>query len=276
MHDLGDTIRLAAECRDAAGTLANAVTAALTITLPDGTTTSPAVTNPPAQTGRYTVDYVTVQPGRHAVRWQFTTPASAYSDVFDVAEASPPLILSLAKAKAHLEIGADVTAFDEELRDWLASVTRGVEHFAGVCVRRTVIEKHDVGTVQQLALRRTPVLSVTSVAAVRTGGTSYDPAGLDVDGPTGIVERLDGGTMTGPLRVTYVPGRAVVPPNLLTAARIILQHLWRTRYGGSRAAGGLGGGDDFSVTEPLPGFGYAIPNRAMQLLEPDRLPPGIA
>jgi hypothetical protein len=32
---------------------------------------------------------------------------------------------------------------------------------------------------------------------------------------------------------------------------------------------------DFDVTEPVVGFGYAIPNRALQLLEPYRLPPGV-
>jgi hypothetical protein len=57
-----------------------------------------------------------------------------------------------------------------------------------------------------------------------------------------------------------------------SASRIILQHLWRTRQGPARPTRG---GDDYSVTEPIAGFGYAIPNRALQLLEPYRLPPGV-
>lgn len=275
--DLGDTVRLAAECKDAAGTLTNAASVALTITLPDGTTTSPAVTNPPGQTGKYTVDYVSVQAGRHAVRWVFTTPASAYTDSFDVREATPPLILSLADGKAHLNISS--TTHDEELRSWLETVTSVVEHFAGACVRRTVTEDHDhlpVYGAEAVALRTTPALSLTSVLAVLDSGTDYAVADLDLDGTTGLVRRLDGGRMYGPLRITYVVGRAVVPANISAAARIILQHLWRTQYGASRGLPSIGGGEDFNVTEPIPGLGYAVPNRALQLLEPHRLPPGVA
>lgn len=273
--DLGDSVRLEAECRDAAGTLTTASTAVLTVTLPDGTTATPAVPAP-GQAGKYRVDYVPAQVGRYSVRWVFTTPNSAYTDAFDVREQTPPLILSLTDAKAHLNI--TTTTHDEELRGWIESVTAGIEQLAGVCVRRTVIEKQNVPAsgVSALALREIPVLSVTTVAAVRTGGTSYAVADLDVDGPSGVVERKDGGLLCGPLRVTYTAGRTAIPANITAAARIILQHLWRTQYGASRAGAAIGGGDDFLVTEQVPGFGYAIPNRALQLLQPDRLPPGVA
>ncbi|MFB8251721.1 hypothetical protein ACFC5H_08950 [Streptomyces rochei] len=93
---------------------------------------------------------------------------------------------------------------------------------------------------------------------------------------TGIV-RYRGGSFTGTLwRVTYTAGRGEVPPTINLAARILLQHLWRTQYGASRGLGSIGGGDDFSVTEPVPGWGYAIPNRVLQLLEPYKVPPGVA
>lgn len=277
--DLGDTVRLAAESREPGGTLTNATTVALTITLPDGTTTSPAVTNPPTVTGQYTFDYTTVQAGRHAVRWVFTTPGSAYTDSFDVREAVPQGILSLADTKAHLNITSTVTTHDEELRGWIESVTAGIEHLAGACVQRTVVEDHDylpVSGARVIALRKTPVISLTSLMAVLDGGIDYTVADLDVDGSTGIVRRLDGGRLYGPLRATYVPGRMVISANLTHAAKIILQHLWRTQYGASRAGSAISGGDDFLVTEQVPGFGYAIPNRALQLLEPHRLPPGVA
>jgi hypothetical protein len=270
-YDLGDTVRLEADSRDAGGTLTNATTATLTITLPDGTTTSPSVTNPPSQTGQYRVDYATTQAGRHAARWVFTGPASAYTDAFDVREAVPPLIMSLADAKKHLNLTK--TDHDDEVRSWVESITAGVEHFAGVCVRRTVAERHDVNGVRTLCLRRTPVLSLTSVVAILSGGTDYAVADLELDGPTGIVQRLDGGRLCGPLRVTYTAGRTVIPAAIRDAAKVILQHLWRTQNPQGRTRLG---GEDYAVTEPLPGFGYAIPHRAMQLLEPDRLPPGVA
>ncbi|MGW7435709.1 hypothetical protein [Streptomyces sp. NPDC054849] len=275
--DLGDSVRLRGECRDPGGTLTDAASATLTITLPDGTTTAPVVTNPPASTGEYTVDYTTVQAGRHGVRWLFATPSAAYTDMFDVRAADPPLILSLADARRHLQFAATDTSADEEIRGWLESVTELVEGLCGPCARRTVVEDHAVSRwgVAEIALRRTPVLSVTSAAGILTGGETYAPGDLHVDS-SGILRRLDGGLLVGPLRITYVVGRVIVPSNLTSASKIILQHLWRTKYGASRALGGIGGGDDFAVTEPVAGFGYAIPNRALQLMEPHRLPPGVA
>lgn len=270
--DLGDTVRLEAECRDADGTLATAAAATLTLTLPDGTTSSPTV-DAPATAGQYTHDYVTTQAGRHAVRWVFTGPACAYTDSFDVREAEPPTILSLADAKQHLNITG--TTDDDELRGWIEATTAAVEWFVGPVVQRTVTEVHSRRTSASLALHQPPVVSLTTLAAVRTGGTSYVAADMDVDSATGIVTRLDGGSISGPLRVTYTAGRAVVPASITAAARIILQHLWRTQRAGSRGPV-FGGGDDFSVTEPIPGLGYAVPNRAVQLLDPYRLSPGVA
>lgn len=273
--DLGDTVRLTAESTDAGGTLTDATTVTLTITLPDGTTSTPAVTNPPATTGQYTHDYTTTVAGRHGVRWVFTTPDSAYTDMLDVRPADPPLILSLADAKRHLKIST--TTHDAQLREWLESTTESVEAYTGVGPRRTVTEDHEIppSGARMLALRRTPVISVTSAVGILTDGSSYETADLDVNSSTGILRRLDGGRLHGPLRITYVAGRQQIPASLTAASRIILQHLWRTQYGNSRAAGALGGADDYAVTEPVPGFGYAIPNRALQLMEPYRLGPEV-
>lgn len=273
--DLGDNVRLQAECRDPGGTLTTATTAALTLTLPDGTTATPSVPAP-GQAGQYRVDYVPTQPGRHAVHWLFASPASAYTDSFDVREAIPPMLLSLAEMKTHLVITS--ASSDDELRSWIESATQGVENYAGVCVRRVVVERQDVPIfgVLTLMLRQVPVLSVASVVPIRSGGPTYAVADLDVDLPTGVIERQDGGYIRGPLRITYTAGRAVVPSAIRDATKLIVQHLWRTKYGASKATSALGGGEDFAVTEQVTGFGYAVPNRALQLLEPYKLPPGMA
>ncbi|MFJ4990066.1 hypothetical protein ACIP9H_40500 [Streptomyces sp. NPDC088732] len=270
--DLGDTVRLEAECHNAGGVATTAATATLTVTLPDGTTTTLAVPAPGAA-GQYRVDYVPEQPGRHAVRWVWTDPACAYTDAFDVREQTPPMILSLRDMKNHLRITS--TSTDDELRGWIESVTEDIEGFAGVCVRRTFTERIDVPAhgSTTLMLRKPPVLSLTSLVAIRSGGPAYDPSEFDVDS-SGVIERLDGGRIYGPLRAVYVAGRTIIPPTIRDASKLIVQHLWRTKYGGSRATAGAG--EDFLVTEPTGGFGYAIPNRALQLLEPHRLPPGMA
>jgi len=272
-YDLGATARLTAACRDPGGTLTNAVSAQLTITLPDGTTATPAVTNPPAQTGTYTADYLTEQSGRHTVRWVFTGPGHAYTDVFDVSLPALPAIISLADAKN--QINDTGTADDDEIRFWTNATTFAVEYFVGPVTVRTVTEDHDVGVTDRLSLRQVPVLAPPDLTPVLDAGTAYAAAGLDVDGSTGIVRRKDGGYLQGPLRATYPAGRRIVAENITAAARLIFQHLWRTQRPG-RSGGLPGASDDYSVTEPIPGLGYAIPNRARQMLNPDDLPPGMA
>ncbi|MFR0354166.1 hypothetical protein [Streptomyces sediminimaris] len=270
--NLGSTARLIAQCRDPGGTAATAGTATVTVTLPDGTTATPAAEET-ATVGTYQADYVTTAPGRHTVRWVFSNPAHAYTDVFDVWPEAPPPVLSLADAKNHINnSGSDE---DDEIRFWINATTRAVEFFAGPIVVRAVTEKHNVRCVHELALRQVPALALTSLVAVLDGAPSYDAATLDLDGDTGIVQRKDGGLLYGPLRATYSAGRPIVTENITGCARVIFQHLWRTQRSGRR--GGLaGGGDDYSVTEPIPGLGFAVPNRALELLGPDRLPPGMA
>jgi hypothetical protein len=268
--DLGAVVPLGTTVRDASGVLVSSGNMALIITLPDQTTTMVATVEPET-VGTYRYDYQTVQPGRHVVRWLGTgvNPA-AYTDNFDVREAAPPAILSLADAKAHLNIVS--SAHDDELRGWVEAVTAAVETFTGPVVIRTVVEEHNTCGQTTLALRQTPVLSLTSLTSVLSGGTSYAVDGLDVSS-WGTVRSLTGSPFHGVLRATYVAGRQVVPAAISSAAKIILQHLWKTQQGPGRPQRGL---DDFDVTEPMPGLGYAIPNRAVQLLEPYKQPPGVA
>ncbi|MFB6943191.1 hypothetical protein ACFWGL_17145 [Streptomyces sp. NPDC060286] len=269
-YALGATVRLTGECRDPGGTLTAATTAGLTVTLPDGTTAAPAVVQ--TDTGRYQADYVTTVPGRHSVRWVFTGPAAASVDVFDVQDVEPAAILSLADARQHLNLSS--ARDDTEVQFWNAATTRAVEYYVGPVVPRTFVEQHDVRDAAAVVLLRTPVIAVTGVESVPSGAAAYPVDSLSVDPATGELFRLDGGRMAGRLRITYRAGRTVVTENIAAGARIILEHLWLTQRGNR---GGLaGGGQDYSVTEPIPGLGYAVPNRALQLLEPDRLPPGVA
>lgn len=272
--DLGAVVPLGTTVRDAAGALANAGNMALTVTLPDNTSVTVA-TVAPASTGSYAYDYPTVQAGRHTVRWLATgLNAGAYVDVFDVREAAPPMLFSLAAAKAKLDIPATSTGDDEELREFIEATTQCVEFFVGPVARR-VVQQVVTGGRDALVLHSPPVLAVTAVAALQTGQAALDVSLLDVDTSTGIVRRTDGGCFpAGDFRWTYTAGRTAVPANVSLAAKLILQHLWRTNYGASR--GISGGGEDFSVTEPIPGLGYAIPNRALQLLQGTQQPGGIA
>ncbi|MFJ6566429.1 head-tail connector protein [Streptomyces sp. NPDC091292] len=184
-------------------------------------------------------------------------------------------LLTLTEAKAQLDI--DSTAHDGELQVYIDALTAVIEGITGPVETRQVTETV-TGSGPALCLSHLPVVSLISLTPVLTGGTAVNVAGLYVDGPSGVVQRRDGGRFHGgPWEAVYTAGRgATIPPTINLAARILLQHLWRTQYGASRAGAGVGGGDDYSVTEPVPGFGYAVPNRVLELLQPYKSPPAVA
>lgn len=264
--DFGDVVPLTVQVRDTAGQLANAGAIALTITLPDNTTVTPSVASPPAVTGVYLLDYIPTQPGRHLVRWVATgANASAYTDAFDVRPTAPPLLFSLADAKVLLNISPTVATHDPLIRDLIESTTASIEYLIGPVVRQTVSEVHD-GGYRSVALSRMPVISVQSMAPVLATGTTYAVSDVDVDTATGVLRLVTGRTFAGPLRVTYTAGMPVTPAAVRDAARIILKHLWRIRNG-SDGLPMVGAQADYGETM-VPGAGYALPNAALQLLDP--------
>jgi len=269
--DLGDVVPLSIAVYDAVSVLTNVGTITLTITLPDGTTVTPAVANPPAVVGMYAVDYVTTVAGRHGVRWTSLGPQSAHTDAFDVRPVNPPLLFSLDDGKATLNVTG--TTNDEEIRDLIESVTGAVEYIAGPVMRQTVVEKHNGG--DTIVLRESPVISVTSIVPVFDGGTSYLPADIDVDGPTGELCRKDSGTFVGPVRVTFIAGRPVTPAGIRDAARIILKHLWRIQNGTAGLPSFDSDGERIDGTTMISGLGFALPNRAIELLQPYARPPKV-
>ncbi|MFD7791027.1 head-tail connector protein [Streptomyces sp. NPDC059759] len=180
-------------------------------------------------------------------------------------------LLTLEQAKAQLDIDSGVD--DVELQAYVDSLTAVIERFVGPVENRTVTEVADGRAA--IALTQVPVVSLTSLTPLMTGGVAVGTDEVFVDGDSGVVRRRDGGAFVGgPWTAVYEAGRGEVPPTINLAARILLQHLWRTQYGASRVP--AAGADDWSVNEPVPGFGYAIPNRVLQLLEPFKVPPGVA
>jgi uncharacterized phiE125 gp8 family phage protein len=181
-------------------------------------------------------------------------------------------LITLADAKAQLDI--ETASHDTELGLYVEAITAAIERHTGPVENRTVTEVVDSRDVL-LAVTQVPTVSLTSVTPVLTGGLALDVADLALDGAAGVIRRLDGGRFYGgPWTVVYTAGRGTVPATIKLAALILLQHLWRTQYGAAR--GTSGGGDDYSVTEPVSGWGYAVPNRVLQLLEAYKVPPGVA
>lgn len=262
----GAAVRLSTQVTSG-GVLVNPTTIALTVRLPDGTTGGP-LTPVNSGAGLFHYDYTPAQAGRHIARWVTTGPDGAEEEPFDVA----PLwgeagIISMRAAKKQLNIDLDDLDDDEEIQDHLRSVTAVCERYAGALVRTTHVEKHQGG--YALALNHAPVLELVSVVAIQTGGVDQAVDELDLDGPTGIVTRLDGGKMCGPFRATYVAGRTQIQANVSQAAKIQLQHLWETQRG---TMGGVRAGGSDEVYDPR--FGFSIPRRVLELL--GEQPPGIA
>ncbi|MDV7220612.1 head-tail connector protein [Streptomyces prunicolor] len=182
-------------------------------------------------------------------------------------------LLTLDEAKAQLDI--DGSGEDTELQVYVDALTAAIERHVGPVETREFAETIE-GRSAAMCLSHIPAVALVSVAPAVETGDDLDLSALVLDGATGIV-RYRGGSFAGTLwRVTYTAGRGEVPATINLAARILLQHLWRTQYGASRGLSSVGGGDDYSVTEAVPGWGYAIPNRVLQLLEPYKVPPGVA
>lgn len=275
MYDLGAVVPLGIDVRDGSGNLADAETVALTITLPSGTSATPTVANPPTSTGRYAVDYVTTAPGRHVVRWTTENPATAYMDVFHVA-ADWVAIVGLAETKRHLNIPADDTTMDEELRGFIASASLVVEDIVGVVARRVFTET-DSGGSRHIVLAHSPVLDIVEVTA---DGTVVDP-GDYTSSPSGLLARRSG-TWPGGLRnisITYMAGRTVVEANIIDATKELIRINWRPQVGGNYSAFDGGRGDDFSnaaVEASMQGnlrLGFFVPNTVVQRLSPNQRGP---
>jgi hypothetical protein len=264
----GGMYPIAFDVLDASGVLTHAATATLTITLPDGTTATPAITDA-AVPGQYRLAYQTTIPGRYTARAVTTGPVTTWDDTFNVRAFAS--IIGLGEAKAHLSAGS-VTSWtidDDELLNFLAAVTEVIESKAGPCVRRTVVQRISDGC-YQLVLSQAPVISVTSVQSVWTGGPGWTGANLILDADAGIVTTQLGAIpfYYGPWDVTYVAGRTIVPERILHAAKELLRHLWETQRG-QLAAPILGGGETFTTST---GQAFSIPYRVLELLADDVTP----
>lgn len=275
MIDLGDVITPAASLTNAAGVAADAVSCVLTLTLPDGTSTSPAVTHP--GTGSYTATYATTMAGLHTARWVATTitggaAQEVITSTYEV-EDSLEAIISLAELKDHLRITG--TGSDEKLRATAEVATDVIENYLDRSLRRrTVVDVLDGGR-SSVRLCRTPVLSITSVT---DSGTAIPASGYAVDYGAGIVYR--GGTNSPTwfiwgrqsVTVTYVAGpvAGVIPPRIRQAVLELARHLFTVQRGGSnlpRTQDGEGS---------MGGAAQLIPARVRELLTDDRAPGGFA
>jgi hypothetical protein len=270
-------VRVSTTVRDVTGALVNPTTLTLLVKLAQadgtwlttGTYSSPANDSVGALHQDIPVTDLTAT-GHYQYTWTATGTGAGVSfgefDVFDPFEVS---VLPLSDAKDALNIPQATTTSDSEIQGYVATITSCLERMTGgPLVNRMVTERSEMQSYQTvIPVRQRPLVSVTSITGA-SGGAIDISAGLDLDTNAGLIRRQLGLPFYGPffqwlpqVTVVYVAGWGTsVPAAFNTAARIILQNLWSTQRG--PLAMPMAG--EALVT--VPGFGFAIPNQAAELL----------
>jgi len=287
----GSAVPLTWTNTDTSGNPQNAAAVTLTITLPDRSTVvlstaadPPTVTS--SSTGVYSGTYVTTQAGHHVILWVAADPTypGAWADSFEVQSSADPTIVSLAQAKDILKL-TGTTEFDAELQGYNASATEVAEWMCGAVVTRmrtarvrasgrALILPHapvrtDLGTVIDAAYQRdgSTTNGLVSITPLLSYGFMYDLDQLLTDPETGIVRHAAGfpffytGDYLASYKAIWWAGRAVIPSAIYDGSRMILEHLYQVTRGGAGAQDVAAG----ESTTVVPGFGFAIPNRALEL-----------
>jgi hypothetical protein len=176
---------------------------------------------------------------------------------------------TLSDLKPHLN--KQSSADDAELQVMLDAATEVVASYVGDYVSGAVSERV-VARGGQVLLSRRPVVGDVTLTTVPgwgslTGWDSITSAGGQVTGHTvdaasGVVYDV---AACGPLTATYTVGASTVPAAVTLATVIIAGHLYETQRGVAPTPLAPDQGDEFALT---PGLGFAIPNRAKELIEP--------
>lgn len=264
-------------------------TVVFTVTLPDGTTATPAASHVGATgSGQYSALYTTTQAGHHT--WNVVIPGTtpgAYTDTFEVQPATDATIVSLAEAKEILKL-TGTAQFDPVIQGYNGAITNWIEYVVGPVIQQTIVEVLPADGVDQ-ALSKPPVISLVNwtttpaflagsgiavpappspMFPMRVYGITYPGSALSLDPARGIVRHQAGlPFIFGSYVWQYLAGRPVIPWGIYEAAKIALKHLYAVERGGQ--AGGTQAAYGESEAQAVQtGFGFLVPNRALQLLMP--------
>lgn len=173
--------------------------------------------------------------------------------------------------KVHLNIPAAVTDDDAELAEVLDAAIEIVADIVGPLEAAPVTEIHSRVSSGVLVLRGMPAADLTAIS-FRAGLTStpLTLSDYELDATSGIVRVVSGSGFYGDYVVEYTAGFDTLPASIRLAVLIIAAHLFETQrmpmQGESFAPTGFGPAAG-EVVAPA-GRGYALPNRALELLRP--------
>ena len=255
-----DTHRIKVSVRGPNNELVNPGTMTLDVTLPDGNVQSvPAIAGD--NTGDVYGDFVCTLPGRHRFVLRTTNPVTAYRDVFDVATYTDTAIVSLAEAKAQLNIRG--SSDDAEIRGYIAATTPIIEGYVGPTVIR---EYTDSFVCESVLLRAKPTIEIVEIK--HSDGSLLDLSDVSFDSFGQVF--VSGVPLSGTYSVSYTAGFAEIPANRTRAALIIIQHMWETQRPADPRRPAMAMSDEFNPQDAV-GRYFSIPRRAIELLEPDML-----
>jgi len=249
-----------------------ALTAVLTVRLPDGTTATPAVAETAG--GNYSATVATPQAGRYLLSWsKAAAPATTYVEILDVWPADPRFLISLEDGRQQLNW--TLTDDDADLRLYIAACTPVIEDIVGAVLQSTEIQYADGGKTG-VALWQRPVLDedrqVTELVVDGVVSTDYvvdENAAIVYAGSSTAPSRFPSGRQN--IKITYVAGSNLIGPNIRLATRELLRHLWAIGRQANRPAFG----DEPLDTVHTPS-GFAVPKRVIELCQANPSLPGIA
>lgn len=264
-----------------------------TVTLPDQTTTAPTVAH--GGTGTFTATGPSTQAGHCLVAWSCTDTAhpGGFTDAYDIRALTETSLLSLAEAKRALRIAASDTSEDDFVTEFSRSVTSIVEWWCGPVNVQAVTERLPAGGLT-IQLSKPPVIALTAWTTIpaalagagiavpnppspmfptRVFGVSYPLTQLYADPLLGTVTHTSGLPFYyGEYLWSYTAGRPVTPDCIQSGFKAILKHIFGMERGGA-SSGALGGADETTTLTPM---GYAVPNRALELMAAERPGAGAA
>jgi hypothetical protein len=257
-----------------------AATVVLTVTAPDGTTSTPAVVTTSAPT--YTSTVPGTQVGAYLLVWVASgTTVDVFTDQFTVV--APLLqLISMADLKEQLNISSTDSTSTARLRRFIQTAGDVVENITGPMRGQSIAEYYDGGN-SSIVLRARWVQSITSIT--ETIGTttftlteqplpagSFTQYGYTWDRITHtIIRRFNGITGYFPsgnknVAITYKQGLNPLPQAISDAAGELIRHWWENGQQPSALSFTTAGLNDDTGT--VNSAGYWIPNRVNELLAP--------
>lgn len=264
---LGTPVVMSGTWTDSTGAAVDPTSPTLTITHPNGTTTTPALVH--GVTGYYSYTYTATEYGFH--HWVIASNLGGVEDSFNVTSTTSWTLVSLADAKGH--INDPDSADDAEMRDKLRAATSWVNTSCGYSIPTTITETVTVplGGASSMVLNQWPVLSVTSITPVVTtiGVPTPDVTKVAINADSGIITLSTGLSLYGTYNVVYVAGRrdatgaTYVPDDLQELTLLLFGWLWETQRGSSTGYAGLSDDDEAEGGR----YGHPLPSRAEAILD---------